>query len=76
MQPAATTVAPSPLLDRRAACEFLGVSDRTIRRVTAPHGPLVPTRIRNRVMYTRRNLERFVAGAEAAAAPALAGRPR
>ena len=76
MRPAAPTAAPSPLLDRRAACDYLGVSDRTIRRVTAPHGPLVPTRIGRRILYSPAALERFVAGAEAAATPALAGRPR
>ena len=71
-----TAPAPAapPLLDRLAACDHLGVSERTVRRHTAPHGPLVPTRIGRRVLYSRAALDRFIADRERAADPA-AGEP-
>ena len=73
--PAPTVTAPA-LLDLLAACDYLGVSERTIRRRTAPNGPLIPTRIGRRVLYSRAALDRFIAeGEEAAEVPAADAAP-
>ena len=58
------------LLNARDAREYLGVSESTLRRVTAPNGPLVPVRPTGpggRVLYSPAALDRFVAERERAA---------
>ena len=65
--------AAPPLLDVLAACDYLGVSERTIRRHTAPNGPLIPTRIGRRVLYSPAALDRYVAERETAAVADAAG---
>ena len=67
MSQPASAAAPSRLLDLLAACDYLGVSERTVRRRTAPNGPLIPTRIGRRVLYSRASLDRFIAEREKAA---------
>ena len=74
--PHLTTPPPVPpaaapgLLDALAARDYLGgIGERTLRRYTAPRGPLVPTRIGRRVLYSRSALERFIAEREDAATP-------
>lgn len=51
---------PKLLLSRADAAAALGVSERTLDTLTAPHGPLKPVRIGRRVMFAPAVLQRWI----------------
>ena len=68
-RPAPAEAPPASLLldVPQARAALGGIGERTLRDLTHPRGPLVPTRLGRRVFYSRRNLERFIAARETAA---------
>ena len=62
------TATPAALISAPEARAFLGgIGERTLRDLTHPRGPIVPTRLGRRVFYSRRTLDAFIAAREAAA---------
>ncbi|MEM9702620.1 MAG: helix-turn-helix domain-containing protein [Planctomycetota bacterium] len=63
------TAGPSPLLTREEAWQYLKVSERTLRALSHPHGPLVKVKpTPGRVCYRRADLDAFLAERVAAEA--------
>ena len=65
--PAAPPI-PSPLLTRAEAEAYLRISERKLRNITAPHGPLPRVKDGARVFYRRDSLDRYIADLESAPA--------
>ncbi len=63
--PAPRPAAPPALLPVPDALAYLGgIGERTLRDLTHPRGPLLPTRLGRRVFYSRPALDRFIADRE------------
>ena len=54
------TETPKLLLSRADAAAALGVSERMLDTLTAPHGPLKPVRVGRRVLFSPAMLQRWI----------------
>jgi excisionase family DNA binding protein len=52
------------LVGMKEAARLLSLSERTMSNLTAPHGPIVATRIGRLVRFSMASLERFVRESE------------
>ena len=61
--PSDTTVAPRLLISAREAAAMLSVSEKHLWSNSTPRGPIPAVKIGNRVLYSPRDLEAWVARA-------------
>lgn len=59
------------LLSRADAAAALGVSERFLDTLTAPHGPLKPVRVGRRVLFSPATLQRWIDAETADPIPAI-----
>ena len=52
------------LLSTKETSKILGISERTLWSITAPRGPLVRCKIKNRVLYSQSAIDQYIRAME------------